>query len=254
VDVLKRLGDITGYQLRATDGEVGTVKDLYFDDEHWTIRYLVVDTGNWLNSREVLISPMAVTGVSWNDEHINVSLSKAQVEQSPSVDLHKPVSRQYETRYYAHFGYAPYWTAAPPPGMYDEGLPPRTPGVEPETEVGGQPFDGQDVDSHLHSARDVTGYHILATDGEIGHVDDFIVDDESWVIRFIEVDTSNWIGGESVLVPRDALRSASWPDEKLSVALTRAQVEASPRADEADFSADYERRLDTHYRGRDVSM
>lgn len=253
--MLKRLGDITGYGLHATDGDIGSVKDLYFDDEQWVVRYLVVDTGTWLSSREVLIAPVAITGVSWNDQAINVSLSKSQVEQCPSVDLHRPVSRQFETQYYAHFGYAPYWTATPPPGLFTgEGvLLQQDTGVAAETAVGGQPLDEQEVDSHLHSAKDVTGYHIVATDGEIGHVDDFLVDDRTWAIRFIEVDTSNWIGGESVLVPRDALRSAMWPDEKLSVALTRAQVEASPRAEDADFSVDYERRLETHY-GRDANL
>ncbi len=234
--MLKRLGEISGYGLRATDGEIGTVKDLYFDDVRWVVRYLVVDTGTWLSSREVLIAPMAITGVDWDDEVIDVSLNKAQVEQSPSVDLHLPVSRQYEAAYNTYYGYQPYWTAEPPPGMFADGTlaPPAL-----DTQVSG--------DSHLHSAKDVTGHHIQATDGEIGHIDDFLVDDESWAIRFIEVDTSNWIGGESVLIPRDALRSASWPDRKLSVALTRAQVEASPRAEDADFSMDYERRLSSHY-------
>jgi uncharacterized protein YrrD len=252
--VLKRIGDLTGYALRATDGDIGKVKDLYFDDEQWVVRYLVVDTGTWLNSREVLVAPVAITGVGWDDETINVSLSKSQVEQCPSVDLHRPVSRQYESEYYAHFGYAPYWTATPPPGIFaDETLSAER--AQGAAGAAGQPYDGRSADdSRLRSAKDVTGYHILATDGEIGHVDDFLVDDQTWAIRFIEVDTSNWIGGDSVLVPRDALLSVAWPDEKLSVGLTRAQVEASPRTDETDLSMDYQRRLETHYGGHDMRM
>lgn len=253
--MLKRLGDISGYGLRATDGEIGTVKDLFFDDEQWRVRYLVVDTGSWLNSREVLVTPMAITGLDWENETINVSLSKSQVEASPSVDLHKPVSRHYETQYYAHFGYAPYWTASPPPGLFaGDGVLLAADAATGADVMGAQPYDGLDQDSHLQSAKDVTGYHILATDGEIGHVDDFLVDVQSWAIRFIEVDTSNWIGGESVLVPRESLRAATWPDEKLSVALTRAQVEASPRVEDTDFSDEYQRRVDTHYGGGNLTV
>jgi hypothetical protein len=241
--MLRRLQEINGYTLRATDGEIGRTQDFYFDDQHWVVRYMVVSTGTWLG-REVLIAPQAITQVSWDDQAISLSLNKGQVERSPAVDLHTPVSRQYETDYFSYFGYAPYWLAAAPPGIYaDETLAAQRAAASASTAVDVQPT----VESHLRSANDTKGYHIQARDGEIGHVDDFLVDDRTWAVRFIEVDTSNWIGGASVLVPRHALGAVKWPEQLLSVTLTRAQVQGSPRSDGPDFPADYERQLHAYY-------
>src|SRR5678815_3470573 len=107
--MLKGAEKLTGYRLGAIDGEFGKVKDFYFDDETWTIRYLVADTGGWLPGVQVLVSPFAVKSVDDAEKHINVSLTKAQIENSPSIDTDKPVSRQFELKYYQYFGWPMYW-------------------------------------------------------------------------------------------------------------------------------------------------
>lgn len=234
--MLRPVNQIAKLSVRATDGPIGRVTDVYFDDEQWAVRYLVVDTGMWLGWH-VLISPHAVAGLDWENSTIDVALTRDQVERSPRADLQHPLSRLYESEFYTHFGYPPYWEAAP---VLDD-----APVAAPDPSS--DPLATSAADSQIRSWREVKGFHITATDGEIGHVDDVLVDEQSWLIRFIEVDTSNWIGGTSVLVPRAALGSVSWPDGTISVALTRAQVEHSPRADEAHLTGVLEDELDTYY-------
>jgi hypothetical protein len=251
--MLRSLAFLTGYSIRATDGVIGQVDEAYFDDAQWAIRYLVVETGIWLD-RRVLITPISIIRADWEGRAIDVALTKAQVKDSPSVDANRPVSRRFESAYFAHFGFVPYWggpamwAAASYPGSFANGtLAATRAGAEAEGAAATESDAGQEQDSHLHSSKEVKGYHIAALDGAIGHVDDFVVDDGNWAIRFIEVDTSNWIGGRSVMVPRNALREVSWVDRTLHVALTRQQVERSPRPEETGLSEAYERQLTAHY-------
>jgi PRC-barrel domain len=252
--VLRSLEKLRGYALRATDGDVGAVDEFYFDDQHWAVRYMVAETSSWL-SRRVLIAPIAISRVDWTGRVVNVAISTDQVRNSPDVDLHRPVSRQYEADYFAYFGYAPYWggpgmwAAASYPGAFADGTVAAERAVaDVERAKAEDPVTSRaSGDSHLHSSKDVKGHHIAATDGEIGHVDDFIIDDRSWAIRYIEIDTSNWIGGRSVLIPQSALRTISWADRTLNVALTRDQIERSPGPDESGLSIEYEGRLAAHY-------
>jgi len=99
-----------GFTIGATDRDIGTVKEGYFDDLSFTVRYLVVDTGGWLAERQVLLSPIALRAMDWDHRRITAALTKAQVEKSPPIDTDKPVSRQHETAYYGYYGYSPYWT------------------------------------------------------------------------------------------------------------------------------------------------
>jgi hypothetical protein len=252
--VLRSLEKLRRYSLHATDGDIGQVDEFYFDDQHWAIRYMVVDTGVWLG-RRVLVAPIAIKRPDWERRSIDVALTKEQVKNSPSVDLHRPVSRLYESQYFAYFGYTPYWggpgmwASASYPGSFADGTiaAQRAVADAERAAAASENLEGRGAESHLRSSREVKGYHIQAIDGEIGHVDDFVVDDRTWAIRFIEVDTSNWIGGKSVLVPQSALRNVNWVDHTLSVALTREQVERSPGAGPGGLTDDYERRLAAHY-------
>ena len=233
--MLRPVNALTKLSIRATDGAIGRVTDVYFDDQSWVVRYLVVDTDMWLGWH-VLVSPQSISVIDWENGTIDVALTRDQVERSPRADLQHPLSRLYESEFYTHFGYPPYWDAAP--------LLETVPGTRPE------PIAASAADAHVRSWREVKGYHINAADGEIGHVDDVLIDEKSWLIRFIEVDTSNWIGGTAVLVPRAALGSVSWPDGTLSVTLTRDQVKHSPRADEAHLTGALEEVLDEYYSGK----
>jgi len=240
--MLKAASNLKGMSIAATDGDIGSVQDLYFDDMTWTIRYLVVDTGTWLPGRKVLISPMSVA--SGDRSHaVPVRLTKSQVQNSPSVDADKPVNRQYEEEFSQYYGFPYYWS-----GPYRWGSDPypgagaATAGAIPAAMVAGA------GDPALRSMRDVTGYYIEATDGDIGHVEDFLVDDHEWAIRYIVVDTRNWWPGKKVVVSPGWISRVSWADSKVYVDLSRDGIRTAPEYDpDRAVEREYENRLFTHY-------
>jgi len=237
--------DLEDCAIRATDGIIGQVKDLYFDDKAWVIRYLVVDAGTWLSSRKVLISPIAVGRPDWTEKVLPVSITKEQVKNSPSIDTDKPVSRQHEIRYLGYYGYPFYWDGpglwggASYPGMLMtgySGFGSMQPAVRPEAEEAyarAEEARHQDDDLHLRSCKAVTGYHIEATDGDIGHVQGLLVDEETWAIRYMIVDTSNWWLGHQVLIAPQWIAALSWSDATVSVNVTRQAVKDAPVYDPA---------------------
>ena len=239
--------DLKGFVIRATDGELGTVEELYFDDETWAIRYLTVETGGWLGGRRVLISPFSILHTDWYARRLEVALTKSQVEHSPNIDTHLPVSRQHEAGYLGYYGYPSYW-AGPylwGPAFYPAGFAVATTAGTDEL---ADSIRRESTDSHLHSTGGVTGYHIEATDGDIGHLDAFIVDDEAWAIRYIEVATRNWWPGKKVLVSPAWIERVSWTDSKVSVGLSREAIQNGPEYFESmPITREYENRLYFHY-------
>jgi uncharacterized protein YrrD len=194
--MLNNAKTLKGYQLDSLDGEIGKVKEFYFDDQHWAIRYLVADTGNWLTDRQVLISPHALAAVNKEEQTIAINLTKKQIEESPPLDSDKPVSRQFEEAYYSYYRWPAYWAGPYMWGYY--------PYIMRNPEKPNKPTKSEKAwDPHLRSTHDVDGHHIQASDGEIGHVDDFIIDDETWAIRYLIIDTQNWWAGKKVLIHHD---------------------------------------------------
>ena len=189
--MLRSVSGMHGFTIHATDGDMGSVDEFLFDDEQWTIRYLVVNTGGWLTGRLVLVSPMAFRAVAWDRETFDVALTRQQVEQSPSLATDQPVSRQQEEEYSRYYGYPYYWDGL---GLWGAGMYPRMAYLSAvDSTYGATATEAQPTsDPHLRSAREVIGYEIQARDGDLGHVEDFIVDDESWVLRYMVVDTRNW--------------------------------------------------------------
>jgi hypothetical protein len=233
--------------IHATGGEIGTVGQFYFDDEAWAIRYLTVDTDGWLGGREVLISPISVVHADWRTKRLDVALTKKQVENSRNIDTHKPVSRQHEAAYLRYYVYSYYWVGPNMwgPVLYPSGLPIPSTEFE-ETMAGRLPRESQD--SHLRSSEAVTGYHIEAFDGEIGHVDGFVMDDKAWAVRYIEVATRNWWPGKKVLVSPSWIQRVSWTDSKVFVALSREAIKNSPEfVESTSITREYEDRLRRHY-------
>jgi hypothetical protein len=238
---------LKGLVIHATDGELGTVDQFYFDDESWAIRYLVVDTGGWLGGREVLISPISVVHTDWQGKRLNVALTKKQVENSPELDTHKPVSRQHEAAYTAYYGYNSYWggPALWGPKFYPAELATLT---TASAEAATNRIRKESTDSHLRSSGRVVGYHVEATDGEIGHWDGFVVDDETWAIRYIEVATRNWLPGKKVLVSPAWIERVSWTDSKVFTGLAREAIKSCPEyLLSRPITREYESRLHDHY-------
>ena len=226
--MLRNVKDLRGYAIRATDGVIGKVDDFYFDDQDWGIRYLVVETGTWLSGRKVLISPIALGHAGWMGRQLPVALTRAQVERSPDIDTRKPVSRQHEAQYFGYYGYPYYWGGA---GLWGMGAFPgflTTQGRIEERLKAQADAPGVPDDCHLRSTNAVIGNHISATDGEIGHLEDLLVDDYSWAIRYLVVNTSNWWGGHRVLVAPKWIEDVSWSEARVSVDLTRQAVKNAP--------------------------
>jgi hypothetical protein len=235
------------FAIRATDGELGTIDDIYFDDETWAIRHFIVDAGGWLGGRRVLISPISVVHTDWEAKRLDVALTKRQVEHSPEIDTHKPVSRQHEAAYVGYYGYPYYWGGPYlwGPAAYPAGL--ATPPTV-STEAMAERIRRESTDSHLRSGEAVTGYNIEAADGEIGHVDGFVVDDEAWAIRYIEVATRNWWPGKKVLVSPAWIERVSWTNSKVYVGLSREAIKDAPEYIESTpITREYENRLYFHY-------
>ena len=240
--MLDKAKTLKGYKLKSLDGDIGKVKEFYFDDQHWTIRYLVAETGNWLTGRQVLISPYALVAVDKGEQHIVVDLSRKQIEDSPSLDSDKPVSRQFEEAYYGYYGWPMYWD-----GPYVWGAFPslaREPGAGKPATTGEKAWD-----PHLRSTREVSGYHLQAADGEPGHVEDFIIDDQKWAIRYLVIDTQNWWPGKRILVSPQWIERVSWSESKVFVSLPRETITQSPEyTEESLLTRDYETELHRHYR------
>ncbi len=249
--MLNSLSNITDSTVTASDGSIGKVTEAFFDDQSWAVRYLVVDAGTWLEGREVLISPYAVRQPMDADKEIHVTLTREQVRNSPDVDTQRPVSRQHERETMGYYGYPYYWGGG---GLWGIGalpvLPPY-PGTAAEMEVDDalRAEENRQEDSHLRSSVAVAGYDIQATDESIGHVKDFIVDDLSWAIRYLVVDTRNWWpGGRKVLIATHWIDHIDWATRTVSVKLTREQVRNSKPYDETrHVDRDYETLLHDSY-------
>lgn len=289
--MLRNARELLGCAIHAVDGDIGHINDLYFDDEKWGIRYLVVGTGHWLAVHNVLISPIACGEVNWRAHKLNVNLTCDQVADSPNMETHQPVSRQWETQYYEYYRWPLYWIGASLWGSlaYPSLLATADPIVTMENledahgatgdathDSGGAPSGAASVaaasvttapaaaaapspepdngaalqsdDLHLQSLQDVMGYHIEAEDGGIGHVVDFILDDHTWAIRYLEVDTRNWWPGKKVLIAPQWIHRVRWPESVVYVDLPTEVIKNSPEYNpELPVSEEYEARLSDYY-------
>ncbi len=209
--MLRSTADLAGLAIHATDGNIGSVQDIYFDDIQWRVRYFVVDTGAWLPGRLVLISPTAIENADLGKHRLNVRLTKDQVEKSPGIESHETVSRQHEQHVAKYYGWPVYWPA--------EGA--LAPSVD----------DVKQGDANLRGVGEVRGYYVHAKDGDLGHVADFLVDDTAWEIRYLVVDTRKWLPGKKVLVDPRATEEVDWAKSTVRVRLTRDELQQSPPYD-----------------------
>src|ERR1035441_4077571 len=238
--MLRSMNDLEGYAIRATDGLIGHVKDFYFDDEAWVVRYLVVETGSWLSSRKVLISPVAFGQPNWTDKVPPASITREQVKNSSDIDTDKPISRQQERQYLGYYGYSFYWGgaglwgASEYPGAMLTGVGYSASGAEYLVEQADHAREAgrrEDGDPHLRSCKALMRYHIEATDGGMGQVKGLLVDEDSWAVRYLIVETSEWWFGNQVLIAPQWIQDISWPDATIAVNLTRKAVKDAPPYD-----------------------
>jgi hypothetical protein len=245
--MMRSTKEMMGYRLQATDGEIGRCRDFLFDDEQWAIRYMVADTGKWIPDRKVLISPLSLGEPDWSSKRFPVHLTKAQIEAAPPIEEDQPVSRQHEVMVLRHYGYPYYWVGEGLWGLESTPLALREVSAERVT-IPPEPKG----DPHLRSVDEVVSYHIDASDGEIGHVEDFVLDEDTWALRYMVVDTRNWLPGRKVLVSPAWVLGFDWRAGKANVDLARDQIKESPEFDPSvPVNREYETRLYDFY-GRPV--
>lgn len=253
--MLWKSSQLKRYSIRATDGLIGGIDDFLFDDSDWTVRWAVVDTGTWLPGRSVLLPASVLRRPDSERAEFPVELSKERIQNSPGPERDAPVSRQMETEIYAYYGWAPYWatgygyagaTLVPPAGPTAGAAAPIAAGAprRGQTAMPGEPKG----DPHLRSANEITGYFIRARDGEIGHIEELLIEDDSWTVRYVVVDTRNWWPGRMVLISPEWIKDISWSEQRVFVDVSREDVERSPEyAPESKVEREYEARLFGHY-------
>ena len=235
--MLQSIKQLYGNKLGASDGEIGHVKDCYFDDRNWAVRYVVADTGSWLAGRQVLISPHVFGSLHQAGKVLRVNLARKQIENSPSIESHKPLSRQYEEEYYRYYGWPYYWQGDGLWGMSGFPileLPPKPLTSEPAAASGPQ---SQRADTHLRSTQAMNGYHLQASDGTIGHVCDFMMDDKIWAIDQLVIKTGHRLSGKEVQIPSGKVDRISWDESKVFVNLTKEAILRAPACDDASVGA-----------------
>jgi len=238
---LRRLRELTGYSLLAEDGMIGTLVKVYFDDQDWVVRYFVVRMGSWVFGREVLLAPATVRETVTDAHCLDVALSCRQIEGAPLADTHPPVSSHYEQQYERFVSPPPYRVATPDSGLFQ----PR----EPATEHLDAPV--KPAHPHLRDSAELKGYHIHAQDGDIGHVEDFILEEPDWKIRFLEVATRNWLPGKHVLIAPMWILGVDWGFRQVTVDLSRESIRTAPPYDRTrTISPADQAALDTHYAKR----
>ena len=250
----RNIKSLKGYAIGAVDGEIGKVDEFYFDDASWTIRYLIVETGNWLSGKKVLISPEAFQTPDWENKIFHLNLTKEQIKHSPDIDTDRPVTKQEEIKLSHHYPWKNYWEGGLwGGGMGTTGMVMSTPLIADdimkdenvEDDIPSGPDTG---DHHLRSTKKTIGYNISARDGFVGEIADFIVDDHTWKIDFVVVDTGNWFPGKKVLISPLWIKEIDWQMDAVTLDATVDSIKHSPEYDpHHPIDEDYSARLHDHY-------
>lgn len=237
--MLQYLKKYKGLRVMLANGEdVGKVKDLYFEDDQWVVRYLVVDTGAWLAERLILISPYSVKFVNLEENFVSVKLTRDQIERSPTADTQKPISRRFEEHYANYFGWPFYWGSAEfwPGGIYPTHLANRNDNLHGE-DVSRLDYAEDSAwrerveESHLRSYTELKNYEIHARDGEIGMVEDLVIEDDTWALRYVQVDTKRFWASHGILLSTQWIDKISWLDQQCYTRLTVATIQKAPHFD-----------------------
>ncbi len=241
--MLQSIKHFINFDIQAQDGALGHVYDFYFDDIQWKVRYLVVSTGRWLPGRKVLLSPEALAGIDPMQQYLSLDLSKEQIKRSPDVESDLPVSKQQEKKIRSYYAWPAYWTAGFNPILASYA--PIDAGMQGEVSSPHQQSLG---DHHLRSAREIMDYQLGAVDGEMGRIDDLIVDIEDWQVQYMVVHTGTWMSGKQVLMALEWVQNISWDKHQVTVDVTQDQVKNSPIYDpHAPVNREYEVRLYDYY-------
>lgn len=241
---------LTGHTIKALDGEIGAVDQLFFDDQSWAIRYLVVTIGSLLIHRKVLISPAALDGMSDHELIVNATID--QIRNSPDIDTEKPISRQKEEELHDYYTWSYYWgyplyynslgTELYPNIQYTDAF------IYKENNKGAVENSHDRPENHLRSNREVTGYGVGTKNGEFGYVDDFLIDTKVWVVRYLVLNTGDFLPGRKVIVAAHWVKEISWDNRSVSFDLNIDTLRNGPAYDSSILlTRDFERRVYEYY-------
>ncbi|MDC2887981.1 PRC-barrel domain-containing protein [Psychrosphaera algicola] len=251
--MLQRTDDLNACQIQSMEGDLGKIHDVYFDDEEWAIRYLVVATNNWFIKREALISPISLIKPDWLNKTLKVNLTQEQIDDCPDISVHEPVSRQQEYRYFGYYGYPIYWGGVGlwGQGFYPDGL------MTVDEDISDKPnalaakayAETQNEDPHLRSWKEVKGYVVNGSDGEIGHIHDLLIDEKTYAVRYVVVRTNHWWTGHDILLPPQWFTDIKWKDSSAFVNHTRDEIKGAPNFEAlATMDRDWEVTMHKHYK------
>jgi hypothetical protein len=250
--MLYSVSDLQGYTIRATDGDIGTLRTLYFDEADWGVSHAVIDTGSWITGKHVLVSPEVLGQPDAHNKHLTVNLTREEIQDCPELNTHDTAHGPYSGVAHTRARRPVFWSSDPfvlnslagrPGGSPLPAQPPAAPSPTAAPSVTEQAHGPA-----LYSSRKIIGYYIQARDGEMGHVEDFIMDTDAWHIRYMVVDTKNWWPGKKVLVSPQWIEAIRWDDAHVTVDLSREQIKTSPEYDPSKpIPRDYESRLHDHY-------
>jgi hypothetical protein len=247
--MLRSLAEPEGCRLEALDGDIGRCRDFLFDDALWTLRYMVADTGGWLSGRKVLIASAQLETPDWERKRMPVNLTKAQIEQGPSLDVDAPVSRRYEQLYYQFHSLPGYWLGSGLAGDFAIPAtlsPTRDARLEPVPTTSDATIEDTDPEAgdevHLRSAREVNGYSVIGASSadhgggreKVGRVVDIVVDDSSWALRAFIVDTSRLPFSKKALLPVEAVGEIDWALQRIIADVPAERIEEAPPFDPSE--------------------
>lgn len=242
---LLQISKLRRLPIHARDGEIGHVGDFYFDDQTWHLRYVIADIGSWLEDRRVLLSPVAI--ISAKNDHLSVDLTKALIKDSPSIDHDKPISRQFEVDLFNYYSWTPYWRPSLLPGDLGSFVP-----VPPITKPQQEELEEEvQEEKHLRSIAELQGYSIETNDGQIGSVSDWVVRRNQWQLRYMVVDTGNWLPGKKVILPPSWIEEIDWSAMSVRVDLAMESVRNAPELDIEQLNEAHATQLSRHY-GREI--
>ncbi|WP_162632618.1 PRC-barrel domain-containing protein [Paraliobacillus zengyii] len=234
------------FNIRATDDVLGKIKDIYFDDKFWTVRYLVADTGKWLPSEKVLLSPLSVNKVDSENATVDVLASKEKVRNAPNKKADEPISKQDEIDLTGYYGWPNYWSQIGPWGGFS--TPAALAVADKQREIQEKAKADQKESHQLRSVNEIkgelTGYKVEGIGGKIGHVSDVIIDEENWKITYLVIETSKFLAANFILIATDWISDIHWYDKKIYVEVDNEKVKNVTDFDiHAPLTKEYEEKL-----------
>lgn len=232
--MLDRYTKLTDFEVFTEEEKLGEIHDIYFEDGDWQVRYAIIESGDWLLGERVIIAMEALGKPNWEDKRIVADVSREDIESRPKIDFAKPVSRERLSELHQHYQWAPIMPSSAPPGSPIVGPYPILPPTADISERRKLLDQAEEGEGSLRSAQEVAGYEVECENDCIGSVEDFFIEEDGWIIRYLLIDIRRWIKERRVIVSPEWVSEIDWLGEEIEVDLTKNQIENSPEFDPSE--------------------